>query len=66
MNSVRNNVAEESVSVSGLIALVARLDQRVSELNERIDCLERENLDLRNKVGYWKSYACQGQESVKL
>ena len=66
INSVRNNVAEESVSVSGLIALVARLDQRVSELDERIDCLERENLGLRNDVGYWKTMHAKAKKREAL
>jgi hypothetical protein len=29
--------------------------REVGELRARVHCLERENLELRQQVGYWKS-----------
>jgi transposase len=44
-----------SDSSTGLIALVRDLRQQVSELHAKVDRLERENLEFRQQVGYWKS-----------
>jgi transposase len=38
-----------------LIALVEDLRRQVSELHAKADRLERENLEFRQQVGYWKS-----------
>ena len=40
---------------SELIALVEDLRRQVSELRTKADRLERENLEFRQQVGYWKS-----------
>jgi transposase len=44
-----------SDSSSDLIALVQDVRREVGELRDRVHCLERENLELRQQVGYWKS-----------
>ena len=44
-----------SDSSSDLIALVQDVRREVGELRARVHCLERENLELRQQVGYWKS-----------
>lgn len=44
-----------SDSSSELMALVQDVRQEVGELHARVHCLERENLELRQQVGYWKS-----------
>jgi transposase len=44
-----------SDSSSDLIALVRDVRREVGELRARVHCLERENLELRQQVGYWKS-----------
>src|SRR3954470_3900280 len=44
-----------SDSSSDLIALVQDLRREVGELRARVHRLERENLELRQQVGYWKS-----------
>jgi transposase len=44
-----------SDSSSDLIALVQDVRREVGELRARVHCLERENLGLRQQVGYWKS-----------
>ncbi len=38
-----------------LIALVEDLRRQVSQLHAKADRLERENLEFRQQVGYWKS-----------
>src|SRR3954471_20158099 len=42
-------------SVSALIALVTDLRQEVAELRADVQALQRENLELRQQAGYWKS-----------
>jgi transposase len=37
------------------MALVQDVRREVGELRARVHCLERENLELRQQVGYWKS-----------
>ena len=44
-----------SDSSADLIALVQDLHREVGEIRARIHGLERENLELRQQVGYWKS-----------
>src|SRR5215471_10972459 len=44
-----------SDSSTELIALVEDLRRQMSALHARVDRLERENLELRQQVGYWKS-----------
>lgn len=44
-----------SDSSTELIALVEDLRRQVSALHTKVDRLERENLELRQQVGYWKS-----------
>jgi transposase len=44
-----------SDSSSDLMALVQDVRREVGELRARVHCLERENLELRQQVGYWKS-----------
>ncbi len=44
-----------SDSSSDLIALVQDVRREVGELRAQVHCLERENLELRQQVGYWKS-----------
>src|SRR5438067_1397604 len=44
-----------SASPTGPIALVEDLRRRFDELRARVQRLERENLELRQQVGYWKS-----------
>jgi transposase len=44
-----------SDSSTALFALVQDLDRQVSQLHDKVDRLERENLELRQQVGYWKS-----------
>jgi transposase len=44
-----------SDSSSKLIALVEDLRREVGELRAQVHCLERENLEFRQQVGYWKS-----------
>ena len=44
-----------SDSSTGLIALVEDLRREVGALHAKVECLERENLELRQQVGYWKS-----------
>src|SRR5215213_72368 len=44
-----------SDSVSELIALVADLRQEVAELRAEVQAVQRENRELRQQVGYWKS-----------
>src|SRR4051795_10097307 len=44
-----------SDSSSDLIALVQDVRREVGELRARVHGLERENLELRQQVGYWKS-----------
>ena len=44
-----------SDSATGLIALVEDLRQQVSALHAKVERWERENLELRQQVGYWKS-----------
>src|SRR5580704_5075092 len=38
-----------------LFALVEDLRRQVSQLHTKVDRLERENLELRQQVGYWRS-----------
>src|SRR3954469_18554076 len=42
-------------SVSELIALVTDLRQEVAELRADVHAVQRENLELRQQAGYWKS-----------
>ncbi len=42
-------------SPTELITLVEDLRRHVSELHAKVDRLERENLEFRQQVGYWKS-----------
>ena len=44
-----------SDSSTELIALVEDLRRQVSQLHANVDRLERENLELRQQAGYWKS-----------
>ena len=44
-----------SDSSTELIALVEDLRREVAELRAEVDRLERENLEFRQQVGYWKS-----------
>src|SRR3954468_8496814 len=48
-------VCGPSNSVSALIALVADLRQEMAGLRAEVQALQRENLELRQQVGYWKS-----------
>ena len=48
-------VCGPSDSVSGLIALVEDLRQEVAALRAQVQGLQRENFELRQQVGYWKS-----------
>src|SRR3954453_22660192 len=48
-------VCGPSDSASALIALVKDLRQEVAGLRADVQALERENLELRQQVGYWKS-----------
>src|SRR5512147_1284305 len=43
-----------SASPTEPIALVEALRRELDELRARVHCLERENLELRQQVGYWK------------
>src|SRR5277367_1067241 len=43
-----------SDSASDLIALVEDMRRELGELRARVHHLERENLELRQQVGYWK------------
>jgi transposase len=42
-------------SSTALMALVEDLGRQVSQLHAKVDRLERENLELRQQAGYWKS-----------
>jgi transposase len=44
-----------SDSSTALMALVEDLCRQVSQLHAKVDRLERENLELRQQAGYWKS-----------
>jgi transposase len=44
-----------SDSATELMALVQDLGRQVGQLHAKVDRLERENLELRQQVGYWKS-----------
>jgi transposase len=44
-----------SDSSTALMALVEDLGRQVSQFHAKVDRLERENLELRQQVGYWKS-----------
>src|SRR3954466_7251176 len=44
-----------SDSSTALIALVQDLRRQVSAFHAKVDRLERENLELRQQAGYWKS-----------
>src|SRR3954468_11189862 len=48
-------VCGPSDSASALIALVKDLRQEVAGLRADVQALQRENLELRQQVGYWKS-----------
>src|SRR3954465_191832 len=48
-------VCGPSDSVSALIALVKDLRQEVAGLRADVQALQRENLELRQQAGYWKS-----------
>jgi transposase len=48
-------VCDPSDSASELIALVKDLRQEVAALRAGLQALQRENLELRQQVGYWKS-----------
>src|SRR3954470_7119900 len=48
-------VCGPSDSVSELIILVKDLRQEVAELRAEVQTLQRENLELRQQAGYWKS-----------
>ena len=48
-------VCGPSNSVSALIALVKDLRQEVAGLRADVRALQRENLELRQQAGYWKS-----------
>src|SRR5215203_1321751 len=48
-------VCGPSDSVSALIALVKDLRQEMAGLRADVQALQRENLELRQQVGYWKS-----------
>ena len=48
-------VCRPSGSSSELIALVATLRQEVADLRAEVERLQRENLELRQQAGYWKS-----------
>jgi transposase len=49
------HVCGPSDSVSALVALVEDLRQDVAGLRAEVQGLQRENLELRQQVGYWKS-----------
>src|SRR3954449_3466742 len=44
-----------SDSPTALMALVEDLGRQFSQLHAKVDRLERENLELRQQAGYWKS-----------
>src|SRR6186997_2173709 len=48
-------VCDPGDSTSELIALVKDLRQEVAELRADVQALQRENLELRQQAGYWKS-----------
>ncbi|HMK24072.1 MAG TPA: hypothetical protein VK466_17185, partial [Terriglobales bacterium] len=48
-------VCDPSDSVPELIALVKDLRQEVAALRDQVQGLQRENFELRQQVGYWKS-----------
>src|SRR3954454_17119963 len=49
------HVCGPSDSLPALIALVEDLRQEVAGLRAQVQGLQRENLELRQQVGYWKS-----------
>jgi transposase len=55
MDGLPVQVSVPSDSVSELIALVENLRQDVAALSAQVQGLQRENLELRQQVGYWKS-----------
>src|SRR4051794_21517791 len=55
MDSRLVQVCGPSDSVSALIALVKDLRQEVAELRADVHAVQRENLELRQQAGYWKS-----------
>src|SRR3954447_8246846 len=55
MDGLPVQVSVPSDSVSELIALVENLRQEVAALRTQVQGLQRENLELRQQVGYWKS-----------
>jgi len=55
MNGQLVQVCDPSDSVPELIALVKDLRQEVAALCAQVQGLQRENLELRQQVGYWKS-----------
>jgi transposase len=55
MNGQLLQVAGPTDSVPELIALVKDLRQEVAALQAQVQLLQRENLELRQQVGYWKS-----------
>ena len=48
-------VCRPNGSSSELMILVATLRQEVAELRAEVERLQRENLELRQQVGYWKN-----------
>src|SRR3954464_1230629 len=55
MDGLLVQVCAPSDSVSELISLVKDLRQEVAELRADVQALQRENLELRQQAGYWKS-----------
>src|SRR4051795_9298312 len=55
MDSQLVQVCGPSDSVLELIVLVKDLRQEVAQLRAEVQVLQRENLELRQQAGYWKS-----------
>src|SRR5271156_2653901 len=64
MNGQLLQVCRPIGSFSELMILVPTLRQEVADLGAEVQRLQRENLELRQQAGYWKSRHRDGQQRI--
>ena len=55
MDGILLEVDRQESDVGGCVDLIRELRHEVAELRGKVATLRRENLELRQHVGYWKS-----------